>query len=52
MNNPIGRAWLKTSRKAADRMLDREMLDELERRLEECDDHPSFLDSMRQEQIQ
>jgi hypothetical protein len=33
-------------------MLDSEMLDELEQRLEECDDRPSFLESVRQEQIQ
>ena len=57
MNNPIGRAWLKTSRKTPDQMLDSdmldsEMLDELEQRLEECDDRPSFLESVRQEQIQ
>ncbi len=51
MDNPIGRAWLKTNRKAPVPMLDIEMLDELERRLEECDDRPSFLESVRQEQI-
>ena len=52
MNNSIGRVWLETQRKVLDRMLDDEMLDELERRLGECSDRPSFLESVRQDQVQ
>lgn len=52
MNNSIGRVWLETQRQVPARILDVEMLDELERRLEECSDQPSFLESMRHDQLQ
>jgi hypothetical protein len=52
LNNPVGRAWLQTNRNSPDLMLDNEMLAELERRLPECDDRPSFLESVRHEQLQ
>ena len=51
MNNAVGRAWLKISRKAPDQILDDEILAELDRRLQKCDERPSFLQSVRKEQL-
>jgi hypothetical protein len=52
MNNSIGRVWLEMERQVIVRSLDDEMLDELERRLAECSDQPSFLESVRRDQLQ
>lgn len=53
MNNSVGRVWLETQKTApTSRMLDGKMLEELERRLGECSDRPSFLESVRHGQIQ
>lgn len=52
MNNSIGRVWLETHRKVPGLMPDDEMLDELERRLGECSDRPSFLEAVRNEHLQ
>jgi hypothetical protein len=62
MDNSVGRAWveakraeqvwLETQGTVPSREPDDEILDELERRLEECSERPSFLKSVRYEQIQ
>jgi hypothetical protein len=51
MNNAVGRAWLKLRRKAPDQILDDEILAELDLRVQQCDERPSFLKSVREEQL-
>jgi len=62
MDNSVGRAWveaqraelvwLETKGTAPSRHPDDEILDEFERRLGECSDRPSFLKSVRRDQLE